>query len=269
MIARTPPPARARARYGPGVRSDLLAAPRAAAIAGLALAGACGRLDFTAPAHDAAQVEPDAATARPPIHDYRLRGGYTDELGGPALTAKGGSLLPIAGYRFGANQGLTVADALPAETYTLDFEVALDQVSGWRKLVDFEGLTRDSGFYVYEQALQYVITPGADFLTTQPAILATKLYRVTLTRTAAKHVTAYIDGVPVPAQRGALPDPPTATPATAFEFDDTAHVAALTGAVASFFIDDALGGESSAGQAYRIRIWDAVLPAAEVALIPQ
>ena len=69
---------------------------------------------------------------------------------------------------------------------------ALDQVSGWRKLVDFEGLTRDSGFYVYEQALQYVITPGADFLTTQPAILATKLYRVTLTRTAAKHVTAYI-----------------------------------------------------------------------------
>src|SRR5262249_8472628 len=48
----------------------------------------------------------------PLIHDYELNNTYADSMGGPSLQPNGGTL-SSGSYTFGANQGLTLNNALP------------------------------------------------------------------------------------------------------------------------------------------------------------
>ena len=233
---------------------------------------ACGRVDFgelTLAHVDASNPSTDADLGLRPIHQYGLDNSYADDFGGPSLVDHGGGFFPD-GYHFGPNQGLSVDGALPQDVYTIDIVFAFADLAGWRKILDYQGLTQDSGFYTYASALQYVIVPEADFLTTMPTFTIDTPVRVTLTRDASTHVVVYLGTVPVDALRAPGPTPPTTPPATAFEFDDPNRVAALTGTTATFFIDDTVtsGGESASGVVRRIQIYDVALTAAQVAAAP-
>lgn len=219
---------------------------------------ACGRVGFDS------TTTPDGAELQP-IHRYAMR-DFTDDFGGPDAIGRGGSFDPVRGYMFAANQGLSIDGALPPEVYTVDITFAFAELGSWRKILDFEGLTKDTGFYTFEGALQYVIVPGADFLTTPASFIPNATTRVTLVRDGTGHVVGYIDGVRSAATRAGVPEPPTATPATAFEFDDPTRVAALTGTVATFFVDDAeTNDEAASGSVREIVIYDIALTAEQIA----
>ncbi len=242
----------------------------------LGVAG-CGRIGFDHAALTSVDASPetdalgglDAVSGLTPLHQYSLNNTFADDEGGPLLAGSGGTFV-AGGYQFGANQGLTGVGIVPQNVYTIDLEFAFADLGGWRKIIDYEGLTLDSGFYTYDGALQYVIVPGSDFLTTIPTFVVNAVTRVTLTRDASNLVVAYITASPVMAARASNAAPPASTPATSFMFTDPTRVAALTGTTVSFFIDDAAtgGGEAAAGIVRRIRIYDIALTAAQVAATP-
>lgn len=220
--------------------------------------GACGRYGYDAIASgddvDAADDDDDAAAgvdARSDglIHDYRLNGDYTDELGGPDLTGLGGTFV-AGGYQFAANQGLGVLGAMPDSVYTVDIVFQFDSLAGWRKILDFKNYATDDGYYTYDDQLQFVVVAGSVFATGPHELAANTQLQSTLTRDATGHVIGYVNRV------------------QAFEFDDTAGVARLEapGAVAHFFVDDTAtgGGESAGGIARRIRMYDRALAANEL-----
>jgi hypothetical protein len=245
---------------------------RAWVIAALAL-GACGRIGFgdvaiarTDGGATSDGAAPDGVAGLRPIHEYLLAGTPADTYGGAALTTHGGAFV-AGGYQFAANQGLSIDGALPASVYSVDLVFAFDDLSGWKKILDFEGLTLDSGFYTFDNAVQYVVVPGSDFVTASPTLTIKNLIRVTLTRDASDLVVAYLNGAPLTAARSAMSTPPPVPPTTAFSFADPGRAAALTGTTATFFIDDTqtAGGESTSGVVRRIRIYDVALTATEVA----
>jgi len=186
------------------------------------------------------------AQAQTASHVY-LMNDASDLLGGPALTTLGGDFTTQAGrYSFGANQGLSLENAVNASVYTIDFVFNFDLVSGYRRLIDFKALTSDTGLYNYSSQLKfYNEATGPDSV----FAIATDA-RVTLTRDAAGLLTGYVNGV------------------LQFQFNDTAGLSQFSAAnqIAYFFRDDnAVSGEASAGSIDYLRIYDTALTASQVA----
>lgn len=212
----------------------------------LALA-ACGRLDF-APRADAASADADP---NGPRHRYRLAGDFHDDAGGPDLVPLGGTV-DATGYTFAANQGLRLVGAMPPAVYTVMFEVALNTLTGWRKLLDYKELATDEGLYTYGLDYQFVIVQSQTFATSADLLTPMQPVRLAITRDAAGVVIGYIG------------------PNMQISFTDDAGVAVLAGATANFFIDDNAtgGGEADGGVARDLRIWDRALAPAEIAALP-
>lgn len=191
------------------------------------------------------------AQAATPTHVYLLNDA-SDALGGPSLTGLGGvfgsSAYGQVGYSFGAQQGLSLLSAANASVYSIDFAMALDNIDGYRRLVDFKDLSSDTGLYVLSGGLNFYN------VTTGPAAFAVQeLARVTITRDAGGMFAGYVNGV------------------LQISFADTGGLGEFSAAqqVAYFFRDDnAVGGEASAGFVDYIRIYDVALSAAEVAALP-
>ncbi len=189
------------------------------------------------------------AQAASPTHLYLLDDA-SDALGGPALTGFGGGFGTAAygasGYSFAANQGLALEGAVPQSVYTIDFVVALDETTGYRRLVDFKNLLSDTGLYNLNTSLNFynVATgPGAAFSVGE-------LARVTITRDAGGTFSGYVNGV------------------QQISFVDSAGLGEFTGPsqIAYFMRDDnAVSNEASAGFVDYIRIYDVALDASEVA----
>jgi len=224
----------------------------------LVLVTACGRYGYDSLASDDIDAADDGGgdgdadidgSSDGLIHDYRLNGDYTDELGGPDLTGLGGTFV-AGGYQFAANQGLGVLGAMPDSVYTVDIVFAFDDLTSWRKILDFKNYTSDDGYYTYDDKLQFVVVAGSVFATGPPRLTASTQVQTTLTRDGSGHVIGYVDHV------------------LQFEFDDTAGVARLEapGAVAHFFVDDTQtgGGESAGGLVRRIRMYDRALAQADL-----
>jgi len=217
----------------------------------------CGRYQFDRSNPDAAGLDDassDGSIVPAPIHRYQLAGTYADDLGGPALTGKGGTL-GSGGYRFVANQGLELADAMPVDIYTVDVRFAFDLVDGYRKLLDFKALATDEGLYVLNETLNFVADAASHTEFHGRALFATgTMAEVTLTRAADGTVTGYVN-------RG---DPLT--------FADTGAVAAFARArhVANFGIDDTptFPNEASGGVIRSITVWDVALTPTQVAALP-
>lgn len=187
------------------------------------------------------------ALAATPSHLYDLNNTLADSMGGPDLVSFGGSLT-ASEYQFGANQGLSLSGVL-GSVYTIDTVVALDEVGGYRKLVDFKALGSDNGFYLLFGQLNFypVDTGSANTIPNQWA-------RFTLTRDAAGLTSGYVNGV------------------QQWQFDDNGSQLATfsaAGNVAHFFIDDFVTaqGEASAGKVDYIALYDTALSAAEVGQI--
>jgi hypothetical protein len=185
-------------------------------------------------------------------HSYDLTQSYFDQAGGPSLVSLGGTLSSV-GYTFAANQGLQLATPLtdPGH-YTIELNFAFDNISGYRKILDFKSLGPDSGFYFYYGNLNFypAITSGqVDTTAGQPV-------EVVLSRdSATQQFTGYVNGTQV------------------ITFSDTTGLAVLSSPATGlyFFIDDAATGqrESSGGVVTKIRIFDTVLQPAEVLSLAQ
>lgn len=127
-------------------------------------------------------------------------------------------------YTFGANQGLTLPFASPV--YSIDISFSFDTTSGFRKILDFKGLTSDEGLYNLNGTLDYFNFAGGPTV----QIPAGTIVDARLTRDATGLVTGYVNGV------------------SQFSFIDSTNSAVALSSLA-FFMDDSHTGlrEASSG----------------------
>lgn len=225
-------------------------------VAPVLLAGCADLLGIQDPqarAPSDAQIEAPLVPA--PRHRYALTAGLADELGGPSLTGLGGAR-DATGYRFRAHNGLVLSGGVPSRAYTIDLRLTLDQIAMYQKVIDFKDLAADEGLYVYGASIVFVLhaTEPPIEIATPALVVAGSALELTLTRTAAGLVTAYVDG-----------GHPVA-------FDDAASGSAVfsqPGQIAHFFDDDLVTRptEDAVGVVHQIAIWDEALTAAQVAAL--
>ena len=125
------------------------------------------------------------------IKSYDFNGTLDDTLGnGASLVASGGTV-GATDYTFGLNQGLRLASAL-ADTSTYAIEMRLrvtDSVGGYNKLIDFQDLTSDLGFYILNGAFSFY-TAGLN----AGSVALNSDFTVGLARSAGS-LSLYLDGV--------------------------------------------------------------------------
>jgi len=197
--------------------------------------------------------EADADSRPKPLHRYRLSGSYSDEFGGPALTPHGGAF-DRNGYRFKANEGLSLSGVMPVSVYTIDVVVATDDLTQWRKLIDFKALAIEPGVYVNDAKFSFVEraeSAGTPIIAQSlPVLRAREFTQLTIVRAANAKITGYIGRVP------------------AFSIVDSFEAGTFTaaGSVVYFAMDDAQTNrvEASSGNIRDIRIWNIALTDAEV-----
>lgn len=186
------------------------------------------------------------------IHDYQFQNSLADSLGGPSLTSLGGTV-GAGEYAFGAQQGLSLSGALTASqigNYSIYMDFEFNDLSGYKKIVDFKNLASDNGLYNLSSDLNYYnFSFGAD-----GAFTAGSFAQVVLTRDSASGlVTGYVNGL------------------EQIQFTDTTSDAVFNAAnnVINFFQDDNVTGgrESTSGAVSEIRIYDGALTASQVAAL--
>jgi len=152
--------------------------------------------------------------------------------------------------------GINVLGEVNAAEYTLDMTFKLDDLSGWRKLVDFNNRADDAGLYVYWDQLAFATT--SDTLVWGSGTAGTDLgTRLTLTRDNTGLVSAYING------------------AFQLSFNDVSNVAVFgtTGGQTSAWIlaDDVQfdSREQAAGTLTSFKVYNHALTANEIAAVPE
>ncbi|HEX5262079.1 MAG TPA: hypothetical protein VFW13_01030, partial [Phenylobacterium sp.] len=88
------------------------------------------------------------------IRDYELNNSLTDSAGSGVSIVNNGGVLGATGITFAANQGPTVT-GLSLSTYTIATNFEFDNLSGFRKIVDFKNLASDNGLYNLNSSLDY------------------------------------------------------------------------------------------------------------------
>jgi hypothetical protein len=186
-------------------------------------------------------------------NDYLLNGNFSDFLGNGADLVSNGGTIEATGYEFGANQGLSLSNTINSVNYTIQMLFSIDNVSNYRKLIDFKNLTSDSGVYNRGKALNFYTS--FPFVTgAGNNITAGSLTNLVVTRDSTTNAfTGYINGV------------------EEISFSDNGSDATFSAinSIANFFRDDSVtnGAESSSGFVDRIRIWDGALSSTEVAAL--
>lgn len=184
---------------------------------------------------------PPAASLR---HDYQLNNSFDDALGGPSLVTGGGVLGP-AGYTFAAMEGLSLSNGINADEYSIEMRFTLDDVAGYRKLIDYDDRAMDEGTYNSDGILcAYDDAYGPD-----GAFTAGVSAHVVITRTRFNVVIVYVDGVLQ----------------TTYVDCDRFTVADAAANILWFMQDDtASPGEDASGFLDFIRIYNGVLTPAQV-----
>lgn len=195
---------------------------------------------------------PCAMAAQTPRHSYEFSGNLADAFGGPSMVVSEGANNAFVGssvsggLHFAGNQGPNLTGGfLSPDVYSIEMFFSLEDLDGYRRLIDFKNGAEDNGLYLQGGALLFYF-PGA----LQNAVVGSSpgsIAHLVMTRDAAQNVTAYWNG------------------AAAFAFKDTGGVATLTapGGIARFFDDD--GSEASAGFVDFIRTYDVALTQNDVA----
>lgn len=184
-------------------------------------------------------------------HWYQLNGNLNDTQGGPSLVANGGSFAG-GSYNFGPNQGLSLSGALTSDVYSIDLTFSFGPKTNWSKIVDFNDLSADAGWYRFNSVLQ-LCSCGTQVNSVAGAFVDNQSVRVTLTRDAGQMVNQYVNG----SFAGSYLDS-----SNAFTFNQP-------GSIAHFFVDDHATGQSEAasGSVSRIVIFDNALTANQVATL--
>jgi hypothetical protein len=191
-----------------------------------------------------------------PTADYQFQNNLHSSVGNPPdLTniAPGNVFMndvvdgaPRTVYHFaqGSSVVLEPADGvIPTNVYTAVFLFSFDAVTGWRRIFDVKNPVSDFGLYALNGALNFY---GAGV--SGPTSFAPSNYvQVVLTRDASSNVVAYLNGV------------------QQFSFVDSGNLATLAGSpqMLRFFKDNTT--EDAPGTVARIRLYDKVMPPAQVA----
>lgn len=190
-----------------------------------------------------------AANAATIVADFELNGSLANAAGTAATLTNGvGGVLGATGITFAVNGGPTISGLGVTSTYTIDTVFSFDALSGYRKIVDFRGLTADAGLYDLNGSLNFypiVTSPSTDFTVGTPT-------RVTFSRDATGTMLGYINGTQV------------------FSAIDPTGLSTIS-SVLTFFVDDLATGsrEASGGFVDYIRIYDgAILPAQALPVSP-
>jgi hypothetical protein len=149
---------------------------------------------------------------------------------------------------FAGGRGLSLtrtAGFIDSAEYTIELLFRVDDLKGYRKIVDFKKGSDDGGLYSLEGCLDFYPRPPAAAAT----IEADSYVQVVLTRDASATVAGYVNGV------------------RQFSFRDAGEFAVIDAHdTLRFFRDDSVTeGEYSSGAVYRIRLYDRPLTADEVA----
>jgi len=119
-----------------------------------------------------------------------------------------------------------------------------DEISGYRRIVDFKDPPVDNGLYGLDGFLNFF-----DSAIGASAVIPAATYvQVVLTRDGSGQVVGYVNG------------------AQQFAFPDSGNDGVVVGNTLRFFKDDG-SSEESAGAVARIRLFDTALSAAEVAAL--
>lgn len=181
------------------------------------------------------------------IHEYEFNGDLTDEFGGPDLVSAGGTVNAFD-YSFDPNQGLSLSNGLlNAGNYSIELTFNFRDIDTWRKILDFKDLTSNNGFYNSPGNAVYFYPRAAG---PADALRRDTNVHLVATRNATNdEFIVYTDGV------------------QQFSFTDAVFDAIFTEPddIIQLFNDDRTTSQASAGVVHRIRIWDGVLSAADVA----
>jgi hypothetical protein len=189
--------------------------------------------------------------------DYRMLGSRASSVAGAPDLVDIGTVANTFGSErvgrktedvldFGVNDGVSVATGgmLPRDSYSVAVYFRFDLVNGYRRILDFQGGTADSGLYDLNSALDfYPVVAGGSTLT------AGAYHQVVFTRDSTGVATAYLDGTQV------------------LQFTDSTNLALLNDDLLRFFRDNESGGatgEASSGAVERVRLYSGALSASDV-----
>jgi large repetitive protein len=193
-----------------------------------------------------------------PTADYLFQNNLHSSLGTPpdlVNIASGNSFIieTVDGnsrtvYRFaqGSSVALNPANGvIPTNIYTMVLLFRFDDVSGWRRILDFKNPPADFGLYQFSGTLNFyggASGPGG-------GIANSNYVQVVITHDASSNVVGYVNG------------------AQQFTFTDVNNYATLSGSPQQirFFKDNTT--EDGAGAMARIRLYDKVMPPAQVATL--
>jgi uncharacterized delta-60 repeat protein len=191
-------------------------------------------------------LTPLVSQAQTAARIYEFNGSYADTNGGAAMVPNGGTL-GAAGYTFAAGQGPSVSNAL-ANTgeYSIEMLFRINDVSTYRSLLNFNGVSADFAIYCSSGRLEFYGTSASASATV--CFVANQVHRLVVTRNATtKAMVAYVDGAQV---------------AQATDTNNN-YVASASGGILHLLRDNA--GEDSAGFLDLVRIYHAVLTPTQVA----
>ena len=192
--------------------------------------------------------------------DYRFQNKRSSSVGdAPDLTRIGRGTNTFANatvdgtsrtvLRFPKGNGLKLAPTtgvVPNDTYTIVVLFELNDVSNFRRVIDFKNGASDSGLYVQNGRLRFFPTSSAG----PTPIAANRYVQVVISRDASGLVKGYVDGT------------------KQFEFGDANSDAVISGKnTLRFFKDNTSGGttgEESGGSVARIRLYGSALSETDV-----
>ncbi len=192
--------------------------------------------------------------------DYQLMDSFESATSGvPALTPLGpvtfgdGTVDGVSRrvLNFAVNDGVSLSpfsSVVSGSSYSIVALFAFNEVSRWRRILDFKNATSDTGLYSYQGALNFyneALGPGAP-------IAPGAFVQVVLTRDSAQNVAGYVDGI------------------SQFNFVDATSLALVDSVnVLRFFRDEdpIFPGEASPGVLARLRVYEGALTASEVAAL--
>lgn len=183
-----------------------------------------------------------------PDHVYEFSGGGNDLNGGPTMELGAGSSFTgeglTGGLRFASNLGPNVRGAFANRgLYSVELFFSLDQVGGYRRVLDFKNGTDEDGLYLYNGDISFFGQSKTADTNLKPG----QMTHLVISRDGAQRVRAYVNGSEV------------------FSFNDSQTADAIfskTDGIARFFRDN--GNEASAGFVDFIRLYDRVVDTTEV-----
>jgi len=203
-----------------------------------------------------------AASAQNLVADYRFNDTRASSVGaapemtdivkspnapnGFATETVGGQPRRVLQFAQGNGLAVSTAGVIPTTSYSIVVLFRFADVSGYRRIVDFQNGASDTGLYNLSGNLVFFGGTGGSATPITPSAGGDPYHEVVMTRDSSGEVVGFVDGV------------------EQFRFDDTGGSAAIhPGQTLRFFADDsAVSGEESAGAVARIALYNGPLASA-------